>query len=109
MKVVTLCGSMRFAKQMQQIALELETRRGYCVMQPIFDANIILSEKDLDNLRKAHLKKIDIADSVYIVNIDGYIGQSVKREIAYAKAHGKEVNYHEKMINKGEKNGWQAI
>lgn len=35
MKVVTLCGSMKFAKQMQEIAMELEVKRGYCVLTPI--------------------------------------------------------------------------
>lgn len=95
MKVVTLCGSMRFAKQMQQIALELETKYGYCVLQPIFEADTKLSDEDLDSLAKAHFKKIDISDAVYIVNIDGYVGKSVSEEIRYAKERNKEILYHE--------------
>lgn len=95
MKVVTLCGSMRFTKQMQRIAMELEINRGYCVIQPIYDSDIILGEKDLDFLSKAHFKKIDISDIVYIVNIGGYIGESVSKEIQYAKERNKEIIYHE--------------
>lgn len=95
MEVVTLCGSMRFAKQMQQIAVELETKYGYCVLQPIFDSDVTLNEKDISNLSKAHFKKIDISDIVYIVNIGGYIGNAVAEELQYAKEHNKEIRFHE--------------
>ena len=95
MKVVTLCGSMRFIKQMQKIAMELETKYGYCVITPIGDANTSLSEEEIGALGKAHYKKIDIADAVYIVNIDGYIGKAVSEELQYAQAHNKEIIFHE--------------
>ena len=42
-----------------------------------------------------HLRKIDIADEIYVINVDGYIGESTKREIAYAEKTGKKVNYLE--------------
>lgn len=45
----------------------------------------------------AHYKKIDLSDAIYIVNIGGYIGQSVTEEIAYAKSRGKEIVFHEPM------------
>lgn len=45
----------------------------------------------------AHYKKIDLSDAIYIVNIGGYIGQSVTEEIAYAKSRGKEIIFHEPM------------
>lgn len=95
MKVITLCGSMRFFKEMQEIAIELETKHGYCVISPIGDTNIALSEEMIKNLSKAHYKKIDISDAVYIVNIDGYIGKSVSEELHYAQMHSKEIIYHE--------------
>ena len=95
MKTVTICGSMRFAKQMQDIAVELETKRGWCVFQPIGDANTELSAEDLKCLAAAHYKKIDLSDAVYIVNIGGYIGNSVTQELLYAKEHGKEIIFHE--------------
>ena len=44
----------------------------------------------LDDMQK---RKIDIADSIYVINVDGYIGESTKSEIEYAKAHGKRVEY----------------
>ena len=49
----------------------------------------------IKNLSKAHYKKIDISDAVYIVNIDGYIGKSVSEELHYAQMHSKEIIFHE--------------
>lgn len=101
MKVVTICGSMRFQKQMRKIAGELELKNNFCVIQCVDDTPP-LSEDEIECLAILHKKKIDISDAIYVVNIDGYIGTSVKQEIAYAKAHGKEIIYHEKMVNQGE-------
>jgi hypothetical protein len=40
-----------------------------------------------------HLRKIDLADRVLIVNPGGYIGESTRREIAYAQAAGKPIAF----------------
>jgi hypothetical protein len=40
-----------------------------------------------------HLRKIDLADRVLVVNPGGYIGESTGREIAYARAAGKPVSF----------------
>ena len=40
-----------------------------------------------------HLRKIDLADEIFVVNVNGYIGESTRREIAYAQKMGKKVNY----------------
>lgn len=87
---------MRFIKEMQHIALELETKHGYCVITPIVENGVGLSKEDLESIAKAHFRKIDISDIVYIVNIGGYIGESVSQEIRYSVAHNKEIVYHEK-------------
>lgn len=96
MKVVTICGSMRFSKEMIKIATELETDKGYCVLQPVysFDGKV-LSDSELQKVAKAHYKKIEISDAVFIVNVGGYIGKSVAEEIRYAKSLNKEVLYLE--------------
>lgn len=51
--------------------------------------------KTKEMLDDMHKRKIDMADSIYVINVGGYIGDSTKSEIAYAKAHGKEVQYLE--------------
>ncbi len=102
MKVVTICGSMRFEKEMQKIAWELETTKGYSVIQCVYNVeNNAISKEQTDKLNAAHFKKIDISDSIYVVNIGGYIGSQVEKEIEYALSEGKEVIYHEtERLNK---------
>ncbi|MDE7082187.1 MAG: hypothetical protein K2O89_00595 [Clostridia bacterium] len=99
MKVITICGSMRFSKDIMKIATELETDKGYCVLQPVYNFdNNVLGEAELQNIVKAHYKKIDISDAVFVVNVGGYIGKSVTEEIEYAKSLNKEILYLEKLF-----------
>jgi hypothetical protein len=41
------------------------------------------------------LQKIDMADEIFVINFGGYIGESTRREIAYAESKGKIVKYLE--------------
>ncbi len=50
------------------------------------------TKKMLDDM---HKRKIDMADSIYVINVGGYIGESTRSEIEYTKAHGNEVSYLE--------------
>lgn len=93
MKTLTICGSMRFSEEMKQIAWELETLHGYNILQCIYGDGQI-SNISLERLRKAHNKKIDLSDGIYVVDMDGYLGESVLAEIHYAISRGKEVLYH---------------
>lgn len=95
MKTYTICGSMRFAEEMKKIAYYLETRRGYNILQCVYcEDDVSPTDEELKLLEKAHYKKIDLSDGIYIVNIGGYVGESVKNEIEYAKKYGKEIIYH---------------
>jgi len=42
-----------------------------------------------------HKRKIDMADEIFVINVGGYIGESTKSEIEYAKDTGKKINYLE--------------
>ncbi len=96
MKVVTLCGSMKFQKQMVEIASSLEAKQGYCVLQPVYLAEgETFSEEEYKNVVEAHFAKINLSDAIYVVNIGGYVGSSTSGEIEYAKTHNKEVLFHE--------------
>ena len=55
-----------------------------------------------------HLRKIDLADEIYVINVGGYIGESTRREIAYAEKTGKKVNYLEELWAISEKWGASA-
>lgn len=95
MKTYTICGSMRFEKEMRKIAYELETVQGYNVLQCVYnDSDAVPTQLQREYLRKAHFLKIDLSDGIYVVNIGGYVGTSTEEEIAYALKHGKQVLYH---------------
>ena len=95
MKIVTICGSMRFEEQMKKIAFDLETKGDMCVIQCVYDINKELIDKPtVEKLNRIHMKKIDISEAIFVVDIDGYIGEQVKNEIKYAKSMGKEIIYY---------------
>ncbi len=95
MKIYTLCGSMRFEKEMRKIAYDLEVRNNWCILQCAYgESQAVPSAAELDRIKAAHLRKIDLSDGIYIVNINGYVGGSVKQEIDYARNNGKEIVYH---------------
>ena len=95
MKTYTICGSMRFSEQMKAIAYYLEIDKRYNILQCVYCMyDIKPTEEEIQQLTKAHYKKIDLSDGIYVVNIDGYIGESVHQEIEYARKCGKEVIFH---------------
>lgn len=95
MKTFTVCGSMRFSDEMKNIAYYLETEKNYNVLQCVYlPENVIPTDAERNRLEEAHYRKIDLSDGIYVVNIDGYIGNSVRNEIEYAKKHNKIVIYH---------------
>ena len=51
--------------------------------------------KTKEMLDDMHKRKIDMADAIFVINVGGYIGESTRSEIEYAKANGKEVRYLE--------------
>ena len=86
---------MRFEKEMQETAYYLETQKGFNILQCIYTvADSKPTAEELRALELAHYQKIDISDGIYVLNIDGYIGESVRKEIVYAQQHGKEIIYH---------------
>lgn len=95
MKVIAICGSMKFENEMKRIAFVLETKYGMCALQCVYNEDQLeLCENDIVALNSAHDKKIEISDAIYVVNINGYIGEQAKKEIALAKRLGKEVIFH---------------
>ena len=54
-----------------------------------------MSAAETRKLKTLHLRKIDLADEVLILNVGGYIGESTRVELQYARAHGKAVRFLE--------------
>lgn len=92
-KVVTICGSMKFKNEMLKVAQDLELKNGYSVLQCVYydDNNWENYDIDKETFGKLHLKRIEISDAIFVVNVNGYIGESTKNEIAYAKSLHKEI------------------
>jgi len=95
-KIVCLCGSTRFSKAFRAANLR-ETLAGRIVLTIGCDFKsddaLGLTLVDKARLDELHLRKIDLADEVLVLDVDGYIGESTAREIAYATAEGKLIRY----------------
>ena len=55
----------------------------------------VLDSKTMKMLKDMHKRKIDMADEIFVINKNGYIGQSTQQEIEYAVKTNKRVNYLE--------------
>lgn len=93
-KVITLCGSTRFKDEFQRLQKELTLQGNIVISVGLFGHSgddEVWDEGVKEMLDDMHLAKIDMADEIFVINVGGYIGESTKREIAYAKACGKKV------------------
>lgn len=97
-KIVTLCGSIKFWDKMQEINEKLALENEYVVigLTPRV-TNRTFTEHDKKLLGELHREKIDLSDAIFVVNVDGYIGESTRGEIKYAKQRGKEIMYLESI------------
>ena len=95
MKIITICGSMKFQKEMMEIA-EKMALSGDCVLTPVYHVleDIKITKEQLQKIKEEHLKRIELADTIFVVNKDDYIGDSTKLEIEYANKLGKEIIYY---------------
>ena len=96
-KVITLCGSRKFKDDFKKIQEELSLK-GYIVFSPVFFEKIpkeSITINDICLLGMMHLQKIAMSDEIFVINKNGYIGESTKSEIDYAIKHNKIVNYLE--------------
>ena len=99
MKIITLCGSLKFQKEMMTVA-EKMALEGYCILTSVYPVleNMKATEEQLIKLKEAHFKRIELSDAILVVNINNYIGESTKLEIDYAKKLGKEILYYSNLI-----------
>lgn len=103
--VVTLCGSTRFKDAFIETQKRLTLEGNIVISVGLFGDSgdtEVWEGKSEDTLTKTkemlgdmHKRKIDISDSIFVINVDGYIGDSTQSEIQYAVATGKDVAYLE--------------
>lgn len=97
-KIVCLCGSGRFIEKFNEIE-EKETLSGNIVLtigcntKDIARDNEYYQHKPM--LDELHKRKIDLADEIFVLNVDDYIGISTQSEIDYAIATNKPIRFLE--------------
>jgi len=103
-KVICLCGSTRFTAEMLVVQWDL-TKQGHVVLSwcALPDGYFQGEDKthigDQEGVKaivdEVHRWKIDLADEIFVINVNGYIGDSTRSEIRYAMRHRKPVKYLE--------------
>ena len=97
-KVITLCGSTRFKNEFLKAQKRLTLEGNIVITVGLFGHSgddVVWTEGVKDMLDRQHLAKIDLADEIFVINVGGYIGDSTRREIAYAEYKGKSITYLE--------------
>ena len=94
--IITLCGSTKFKQDFFEVQ-KYFTLKGWIVLSVgLFGHS---GDKEAweykEMLDEMHKHKIDLSDAIYVINKNGYIGQSTQSEIDYAKKHGKIIYYME--------------
>lgn len=104
-RVITLCGSTRFKEQFFEVQKKLTLEGNIVISVGLFghsgdseawdgmDEGTLTKTKEM--LDDMHKRKIDMADGIFVINAGGYIGDSTKSEIEYAKKTGKTIEYLE--------------
>lgn len=102
-EIVCLCGSTKFVDHFTvwmfrltldgKIVLTIGTHQA---SDSRLAADGMLGEGVKEKLDELHKRKIDLADRVFVLNVGGYIGESTRSEIEYAKKHNKKIDYLEK-------------
>lgn len=100
-RVVCLCGSTRFYEDFQRLNFE-ETMDGAIVLsvgfyphasEAMHGETIGITPGQKRMLDELHMRKIDLADEILVINKDGYVGESTRREIEYARLSMKRIRY----------------
>lgn len=106
--VITLCGSTRFKDAFMEAQKRLTLEGNIVISVGLFghsgddevwdgmdEGTLSKTKAMLDDM---HKRKIDMADLIYVINVGGYIGDSTRSEIEYAKEHGKGIQYLEEFV-----------
>ena len=97
-KVITLCGSTRFRDAFMEAQKRLTLEGNIVISVGLFGHagdDEVWKPGTKEMLDDMHKRKIDMADEIYVINVGGYIGESTRSEIEYARRNGKAVRFLE--------------
>lgn len=95
-RVITLCGSTRFKDAFFEAQKRLTLEGNIVISVGLFGHSgdeEVWTPGTKEMLDDMHKRKIDMADAIYVINVGGYIGESTRSEIEYAKTNGKKIMY----------------
>lgn len=95
-KIITLCGSTRFKDEFLEAQKRLTLDGNIVISVGLFGHsgdNEVYTENKKEMLDDMHLRKIDLADEIFVINPGNYIGESTSREIEYAGKTGKKITF----------------
>ena len=96
--IVCLCGSTKFKDDFIK-ATELLSLSGYVVLSVGLFGHAdnkfgtVITDEVKALLDDMHKQKIEMADFIYIINKNNYIGESTLKELEYAKSLSKPIKY----------------
>lgn len=104
--IVCICGSTKFADEHAIARWELEKDgrhiglminylpKWYAVGEGLEGSDHYGESAGCkEALDELHKRKIDLSDWVFVINTNGYVGESTAEEVEYARAHGKPVKW----------------
>lgn len=93
--VITICGSTRFKDEILDAARNLTLDDHIVLMPNLFEHadNEELTQEQKIRLDNLHKMKINMSDAIFVVNKDGYIGESTYGEIDWAVRNKKELYF----------------
>lgn len=95
MKIITVCGSLKYKDQIMKITEEYALR-GNCMLSIVYPTKKIeeYTKEEIELLGNLHKERIKISDAILVADIDNYIGKKTQEEIALAKSLNKEIIYY---------------
>ena len=106
-KIITLCGSTKFKDEFMREQKRLSLEGNIVISVGLFGHsgdNEVWEKMDEGTLTKTkamlddmHKRKIDLSDEIFVINKNGYIGESTRSEIEYAIKTNKPVKYMEEI------------
>ncbi len=96
-RIIFITGSTRFKKLYEENAFNLTLKGNVVLIPSVYQhADGLIFDKDTKRLLKDMDKpKILLADEVFVINPDGYIGHSTRENIDFAESHGKKITFLE--------------
>lgn len=96
-KVITLCGSTKFKTQFEETIKELTLQGNIVISVGCFGHsgdNEVFTNNVKEMLDDMHKRKILMANEIYVIDVDGYVGESTRSEIEFAKANNIPIRYY---------------